>query len=130
MVKEEREQFIVGSDKKKWPNPRQIINEKDSHDSQKSKLLRWLDQSLQQFLKEHGSFKFDANNNLNEEDFLRIYDLIESVGRCELKVLRESNEASRKKLYKEAFGGSESKAAFKKYVDKVYQDIEKEITLY
>jgi len=43
-----------------------------------------MDEALADFLTQYGSFKFDDKNNLNEEDFLRIYDLIESVGRFEL----------------------------------------------
>jgi hypothetical protein len=54
-------------------------------------------------LDENGSFKCDNNNNLKEEDFLRIYDLIESVGRFELMVLRQANETSRKQLFEQAF---------------------------
>ena len=46
--------------------------------------MKWLDAALAEYLEEYGTFKFDSNNNLNEEDFLRIYDLIESIGRSEL----------------------------------------------
>jgi hypothetical protein len=65
--------------------------------------MKWLDESLTKFLGDYGSFKFDDHNNLKEEDFLRIYDLIESVGRFELMQLRESNEKSRQKMFADAF---------------------------
>lgn len=93
-----------GADGKSWPMPRQAISESESVESQREKLSKWLDKSLAEYFKEYGSFKFDANKNLNEEDFLRIYDLIESVGRFELKELREENEKSRKQMFADAFG--------------------------
>ena len=58
-------------------------------------MQEWLDVSLKKFFDKHGAFTVNDSNNLREEDFLRIYDLIESVGRCELQKLRESNETSR-----------------------------------
>ena len=79
--------------------------------------MKWLDESLGNFVNEHGSFKFDANNNLNEEDFLRIYDLIESVGRFELCKLRENNEESRQRMFAEA--SKDDKKAFATYVNKI-----------
>jgi len=83
--KEGETQWKKGQDNKSWPVPRKVISESDSAESQREKLFNWLDKSLKEFFDKHGSFKFDNNNNLNEEDFLRIYDLIESVGRFELK---------------------------------------------
>lgn len=81
---------------------------------------------------EYGSFKCDNNNNLKEEDFLRIYDLIESVGRFELMVLRQANETTRQKLFETAFTdqGQGDPKAQKTYVDRIFSDIEKEIILY
>jgi len=52
-------------------------------------LKKWMDETLAEYINKFGSFKFDDKNNLNEEDFLRIYDLIESIGRFELNQLRE-----------------------------------------
>lgn len=67
----------------------------------------------------YGQFKVDANNILSEEDFLRIYDLIESVGRYELKMLRNDNEVTRKKVFLAAFEDAEvpSKELFQSYID-------------
>ena len=88
-------------------------------------LKKWMDDSLVAFLNEYGSFKFDEHNNLKEEDFLRIYDLIESVGRFELNQLRDKNEKSRGSLFKKAFiDKTDDKVAFKAYVDQVFSDIE------
>lgn len=58
-----------------------------------------MNEQLANFFLEHGSFKFDKNNNLIEEDFLRIYDLIESVGRYELNELRNKNENNRYDIF-------------------------------
>jgi len=60
--------------------------------------------------------------NLNEEDFQRVYDLIESVGRYELQKLRENNEATRAKIFKAAFVDRDEKNAkknFSQYILKV-----------
>lgn len=95
--------------------------------------MKWLDSSLTKFLEDYGSFKFDDNNNLTEEDFLRIYDLIECVGRFELMQLREKNELSRQKMFADGFkkqDGQGDPKAQKSYVDKIFDDIKKEIELY
>lgn len=81
-------------------------------------LKKWMDESLVAFLNEFGTFKFDDQNNLKEEDFLRIYDLIESVGRFELNQLRDQNEKNRDNMFKKAFiDKTDDKNAFKMYVD-------------
>lgn len=86
---------------------------------------------LNVFIKKHGPFKVDENHNLIESDFVKIYDLIESVGRFQLRQLREKNEKAREGLYKSAFAaGSTNNTAYEKYIEGVYQDIEQEITLY
>lgn len=122
---------VKGKDGKEWPAPRKILSDSMSRESQQEVLKKWMDEELAAFLKEFGSFKFDEKNNLNEEDFLRIYDLIESVGRFELNQLRDQNEKSRGGMFSKAFVGSgEDKAAYKSYVDKVFTDIEQEIGLY
>ena len=63
--------------------------------SQKTKLDTWIKTVLSKYFAQNGSFKVDEHNNLNEEDFFRIYDLIESVGRFELATLRNNNETKR-----------------------------------
>lgn len=121
----------TGKDGKAWPVPREIINDNDDQQVQKKNLYDWLDKYLTKFLEQHGTFKIDAKNNLTEEDFLRIYDLIESVGRFELKQLRDSNEVSRKEMFSKAFLEDEGNTnAYKTYIIRVFQDIEKEINLY
>lgn len=40
-----------------------------------------MERVLNVFIKKHGAFKVDENHNLIESDFVKIYDLIESVGR-------------------------------------------------
>lgn len=47
---------------------------------------------MQNYVAKNGTFTVDSQNNLKEEDFFRIYDLIESVGRFELQNLRKNNE--------------------------------------
>jgi hypothetical protein len=47
-------------------------------------LERWLNSALKNYVQKNGTFTVDSDNNLKEEDFFRIYDLIESVGRFEL----------------------------------------------
>ena len=51
-----------------------------------------MNNSLKSFIKNHGNFKVDSENNLNESDFIDIYDLIESVSRFNLLALRAKNE--------------------------------------
>lgn len=54
------------------------------------------------------------------------------MGRFELMQLRENNENGRKQMYAEAFKdqGQGDPKAYKTYVDKIFTDIEKEISLY
>ena len=51
-----------------------------------------MNSALKNYVQKNGTFTVDAQNNLKEEDFFRIYDLIESVGRFELQNLRKNNE--------------------------------------
>ena len=81
--------IVTGKDGKAWPAPRKIISESMSLDTQKEMLKKWMDETLAEYINKFGSFKFDNKNNLNEEDFLRIYDLKESMGRFELNKLRD-----------------------------------------
>ena len=62
-----------------------------------------MDDSLTDYLNQYGTFKFDEKKNLNEEDFLRIYDLIESVGRYKLNQVRDKNEKNRGAMFAKAF---------------------------
>lgn len=78
-----------GTDGKVWPVPRQVITDTKPESEQRAELKKWLDEQLSQYIEDFGTFKFDKSGNLMEQDFLRIYDLIESVGRFELKELRE-----------------------------------------
>lgn len=62
-----------------------------------------MNSALKNYVQKNGTFTVDAQNNLKEEDFFRIYDLIESVGRFELQNLRKNNETQRRKLFKDSF---------------------------
>ena len=130
-----KEKVVVmkGKDGKVWPIPRQIINMNDNSEVQKKDLDNWLENNLKGFFKEFGPFKCDEHKNLNEEDFQRVYDLIESVGRHELQKLRENNEATRSKIFKAAFVDKDDKNAkknFSQYILKVQDDMDKEISFY
>lgn len=68
-------------------------------------------------MEENGPFELDENDLLSEQDFLRLYDLIESVGRFELNQLREFNEKSREMIFKEAFiDNQEDQEFYKQYI--------------
>ena len=86
-----------------WPQPRRIIDCNAPLIRQKSLLEKWMKSALNSYVEKNGSFTVDEQNNLKEEDFFRIYDLIESVGRFELLNLRKNNETQRRKLFKESF---------------------------
>ena len=62
-------------------------------------LEAWLKNGLQKYIEVKGNFKVGTDNNLNEQDFIDIYDLIESVGRFELQTLRAKNETNRKQMF-------------------------------
>jgi len=85
-------------------------------------------------MKKHGSFKVDGNQNLNELDFTQTYELIESVSRLELFVLRKDNEKKRHSLFQKSFQeGSDDISKFsarKEYIERVWTDIQQEIDNY
>lgn len=88
---------------------------------------------LQTYMKKHGSFKVDGNQNLNELDFTQTYELIESVSRLELFVLRKENEKKRHGLFRKSFqeGSDDDKFnARKEYIERVWLDIQQEIDNY
>jgi hypothetical protein len=89
---------------------------------------------LQTYMKKHGSFKVDGNQNLNELDFTQTYELIESVSRLELFVLRKDNEKKRHSLFQKSFQeGSDDISKFsarKEYIERVWTDIQQEIDNY
>lgn len=90
---------------------------------------------LAKFIEMHGPFKVDEQDNLVEDDFLQIYDLIESMTRFELLKLRTKRERSRNKLFIEAFYNDElrpeqKRAARMAYVVQLQDDISHEIELY
>jgi len=79
------------------------VNPQASPAVQKKQFTEWLEEVLTTFIKKHGSFKVNQNNNLSKEDFFEIYDLIETKSRFELEALRSKNELHRKALFKMAF---------------------------
>jgi len=89
---------------------------------------------LQTYMKKHGSFKVDGNQNLNELVFTQTYELIESVSRLELFVLRKDNEKKRHSLFQKSFQeGSDDNSKFsarKEYIERVWTDIQQEIDNY
>lgn len=86
--------------------------------------------ALKSYVEKNGTFTVDSSNNLKEEDFFRIYDLIESVGRFELYILRKNNETQRRKLFKDAFVSGCSKNSRQLYIQQIWDDIMKEIESY
>ena len=86
--------------------------------------------ALKSYVEKNGTFTVDEQNNLKEEDFFRIYDLIESVGRFELLTLRKNNETQRRKLFKESFVTGCSKNSRSFYIGQIWEDINKEIESY
>ena len=86
-----------------WPQPRRIIDCRDKMIKQKLCLDKWMDSALKNYVSKNGTFVVDQENNLKEEDFFRIYDLIESVGKYELQNLRKKNEGARRELFQKSF---------------------------
>jgi hypothetical protein len=55
-------------------------------------------------LRQHGPFKTeDENQVLDENEFLHLYDLIESQARFKLLSLRTANEKQRMSLFHQSF---------------------------
>jgi len=52
----------------------------------------WLNNKLDKFISKRGNFKLEANGCLSEEDFDKIYQIIECGCRVKLQVLRGKNE--------------------------------------
>ena len=78
-----------------WPTPRGILDYNKSEELQQDKLQKWLDSKLFNYFDKNGPFKLDENKSLHYQDFLRIYDLVESACRCVLLNIREANENTR-----------------------------------
>ena len=89
-----------------------------------------MNSALKNYVQKNGTFTVDAQNNLKEEDFFRIYDLIESVGRFELQNLRKNNETQRRKLFKDSFITGSSNQSRSQYIGQIWDDINKEIESY
>jgi len=91
---------------------------------------------LSKFLKEHGPFKTEDNNQvLDESEFLHLYDLIESQARFKLLGLRTANEKVRMDLfYKSFYDAKQSNdqvlASRKAYIEMIYNDMQSEIEKY
>jgi hypothetical protein len=54
-------------------------------------------------LEEHGPFSVDEKHLLQENEFMHIYDLIETRARFSLHVLRTKNEENRTQLFRKSF---------------------------
>ena len=76
-----------------WPRPRRIVNPMLSQEEQNRQMMEWKKKVLGVFIIKHGEFEVDEDYIMRrEEDFLSIYDLIESIGRLKLRTLRQTNE--------------------------------------
>ena len=69
----------------------------------KAQLKKWMNQVLKVYVEGRGAVQTTKEGHLSEEDFLHIYDYIESVTRVHLLALRKENEAKRAELFKKAF---------------------------
>mmetsp|Transcript_17913 Transcript_17913/g.30468 ORF Transcript_17913/g.30468 Transcript_17913/m.30468 type:complete len:92 (+) Transcript_17913:239-514(+) len=91
-------------------------------------MTQWKEKVLAKFIKLHGNLKVDEMNNLGEEDFKHIYDLIECFGRLDLNKLRTKNEKLRGKSFSDAFFNSsqdsnQKYATLEQYINQVTHDI-------
>ena len=93
----------VEVDGKTWPQFRDVIDITAPEAEQQKQFDDWIEKVLKKFVTLHGAFKVNAQNNLEEEDFIQIYDLIESVARFNLHQLRKTNEVRRKTIFESAF---------------------------
>ena len=125
-------QLSEGCDGKVWPYPRRIVDSSADRETQQKQLEKWLEQVFKKFIKMHGSFTVDDDNNLKSDDFQNIYDLIESYARFDLHPLRKQNEDKRKSMFQKAFieKGDSIQQAQKDYVNQLYSDIAEEVNLY
>jgi hypothetical protein len=96
----------------------------------------WVEHVLNKFLKEHGPFRTEKDDQiLNENDFLHLYDLIESKARFKLLNLRTENEKKRMDLFHKSFydvklSNDQVLASRKSYIEMIYNDMQKEIDKY
>ena len=74
------------------PDARKIVSIDVEGDVQAKQIKQWVQKVLNEYIKLNGTFKVDENSNLKEEDFMKIYNLIESMCRYHLMKLRSKNE--------------------------------------
>ena len=55
-----------------------LLNMEDPHEKQMKDLQAWLDSKLTKHMESRKSFKVGEDSTLSEEDFVKIYKLIES----------------------------------------------------
>ena len=67
-----------------WPECRDILNMNDSNEKHMAGIEQWLATKLSAHIAHRGSFKTGKDNHLNEEDFIRVYDLIECYTNAKL----------------------------------------------
>ena len=75
---------------------------------QNTQLQGWLDGVFTKFLKEHGPFVTVNEQILAEDEFMHLYDMIESQARFKLYTLRTSNEKKRMNAFHQSFFDAKS----------------------
>ena len=86
-------------DKDTWPEVRRIVDFDSPKKTQQQQLDLWVNRIFKEFTRMHGPFQTTDQERLDEAEFLKIYDLIESISRFQLHDLRKKNELSRASLF-------------------------------
>ena len=129
------EAAISAIDAKTWPSIRRVVDiELVGTKEAQTQLNEWLEKVMKEFINKRGALQTNTQGHLSEEDFLRIYEIIESTTRVHLYVLRKENEEKRSSLFQKAFFDEVTDAARKEarsqYVDALLQAIETECDQY
>ena len=83
-----------------WPECRAFLNMNDSSEKQMQAIEEWLKTKLAAHITHRGSFKTSKDNHLTEEDFIKVYDLIECYTNAKLFTSIKEADAQRKPLFK------------------------------
>lgn len=73
----------------------------------------------------HGSFQTTENGLLKFDEFIEIYNLIESITKIEIRELRAKHEIERTKLFEASFINVQT-GKMEEYIDTINQQIEEE----
>lgn len=121
---------LILDDAQNWPSAIRIIDSSLPLAEQKRQLDDWVESVFKEFIRQHGPIKSNSKGTLEFNDFIEIYQLIETFGRFELHEVRNNNEERRKEIFRDSFAGEGDERKMEEYIDNILRCIDEECDLY